>query len=204
MAKAGQPEFKKVITPVFRGSFLALAAARAQKNEDGSDGKEKFGLSAIWTPDKFTEADKKRWAAMIGILDEAARAGFNKSYKDLSADLFKKGLRKGDGKEEPGYGPGTIFCSLTSTQKPGIVDKDGAPMNPADLYSGAYFRATVHAYSFKNKSKGVALGLNNLQFVAHGERLDNRASAAEDFGDDQDMGWMTGEAGSSAGADLDL
>ena len=46
---------------------------------------------------------------------------------------------------------------------------------------------TVNFYYFENESKGVAVGLNNVQKLADGEALGGNASNADDdFGDLED------------------
>jgi hypothetical protein len=181
----------KLVTPVFRLSFPHLFKAHAADE----DSKAKFGCSAIWAPAKFTESDKRLWKAMLTELDKEARRVFNKPWKELP-DNIRRGIRDGAGKEGmEGYGEGTRFASLTSNNRPGVCDKDKNDISPEDgnaeeIYPGCYCRATVNVYSYNNKGKGVALGLRNIQKVKDGPRLDNRASAQEDFDDEIDSDWL--------------
>lgn len=200
-------EVKRYVTPVFRASFPALFEAESY---DG--GPLKFGLSAVWTPSKFSATDKKRWAKIIGALDEESKSRFKKAWKDLPAN-FKRGIRDGAEKADmEGYGEGTEFASVTTKMRPGIVDvdknkiaRDGAEKEKWEaeghtvsdvvgaeaIYPGCYCRATVTVYSYDNKGKGVALGLMNVQKVADGGRLDSRTDAAEDFdGEEIDEAWL--------------
>lgn len=199
-------EMKKLVTPVFRASFPELFEA---KSFDG--GKPKFGLSAVWTPAKFSASDKKRWAAIMAALDEASMDRFKKKWDKLPAN-FKTGVRDGAEKADlEGYGEGTMFANITSMMRPGVVDvekhiiaKDGAEREKLEadgkdvsdklgseaIYPGCYMRATVTVYSYDNKGKGVALGLQNVQKVADGERLDSRTNAEDDFDDDVDERWL--------------
>lgn len=190
-------EVKRYPTPVFQASFPEVFTP---KSFEGG-GEPKYSLSAIWDPSKFTEADKKKWAAIEAAMDEASLARFKKRVKDLPAN-FKRGIRDGAERADmEGYGEGKVFANLTTKLKPGIVhvDKgeDGKPLpigpehGNADLiYPGCYMRATVTVYSYDNKGKGVALGLMNLQYVGKGPRLDSRTDAAEDFDDDVDASWL--------------
>ena len=181
-------EVKRYVSPVFRLSFPALFEAESY---DG--GAPKFGCSAVWTPSKFSDKDKKRWKAMLGALDAESKVRFKKAWKDLPANI-KRGLRDGAEKADmEGYGDGTYFASLSTKMRPGVVDKDRDPIEPGntdEIYPGCYCRATVTVYSYDNKGKGVALGLMNIQKVADGERLDSRTDAADDFEDDIDEGWL--------------
>ena len=188
-------ELKKVVTPVFRLSFPHLFVP--QTFQQGSE--PKFGLSAVWTQSKFSDADKKRWKAMVALLNEESVAKFKVKVKDLPANV-KRGVRDGDEKSDlEGYGEGTKFANITSKMRPGVVDKSKQPIGPEhgnadEIYPGCYCRATVTAYSYDNKGKGVALGLQNVQKIADGDRLDSRTDAAEDFEDDIDEEWLDDEA----------
>ena len=177
---------KKVVTPVFRVSFPAVFEA---KSFEGSA--PKFSVAAIWTPKLFTPREKELWDAMLALADEVSIERFKKKMGDLPAN-FKKAIRDGEEKADlGGYGPGTMFANLSSKMRPGLIDRDRAPItDPDDFYPGCYARATITAYSYDNKGKGVAFGLQNLQKVKDGERLDSRTDATEDFGDeDLDDRW---------------
>lgn len=178
-------EVQRLVTPVFRVSFPALFKAESM---DG--GPLKYGCSAIWTPSQFNDLDKKRWRAIRTAMDEVAKEKFGKIMKDLPANV-KRGLRDGAEKDLEGYGPGTVFATLSTRLKPGIIDRDKTPIGPEHgnddlVYPGMYARATVNPYAYDNKGKGIALGLMNFQRVNDGERLDSATNAAEDFDDDLD------------------
>lgn len=182
MADADKREVKKYVTPVFRGSFPAVFEAQSY-----DDGEPKFGIAAVWTPAKFTEKEKDQWRTIMAALDEESQRVFKTKWKELPANV-KRGIRDGAEKADlEGYGEGTRFANLTSKMRPGIVGPDGKTKialdegNASEVYPGAYFRATVTIYSYNKKGKGISLGLNNLQKVADGERLDSRTDAAEDF-----------------------
>lgn len=176
---------KRVITPVFRVSFPSVFEA---KSFDG--GAPKFSVSAVWDPAKFTAKEKALWDQMMGLADEASLERFKKKMNDLPGN-FKKAIRDGAEKADlAGYGDGTFFANLSSKMKPGVIDRDQSPItNPDEFYPGCYARATITAYSYDNKGKGVAFGLQNLQKVADGERLDSRTDAAEDFEAVDDDRW---------------
>lgn len=186
---------KNLTTPVFRGSFLNVFKAR--KNENDPKSTPKFGLAAIWTPSEFTSHEKELWKAIIKELDRVSMEAFGKPWKKLPSDVYKKGIRNGASKDGlAGYGEGTRFASLTSNAKPGVVDKNKNEIseeagNADEIYPGCYMRATVRAYAYdKNGGKGVALGLQNLQKIKDGPRLDNRKAAKDDFDEDVDSKWL--------------
>lgn len=192
-------EIKKLTTPVFRLSFPNLFEARAAS--DDANAKPKFGCSAIWTPSKFSEHEKGLWRAILAELDAEARRKFRKPWKELP-DNVRRGIRDGASKDNlEGYGEGTRFANLTTKTRPGVAHykkgddgkyiKIGPEHDNAELiYPGCFCRATVNVYSYDNKGKGVALGLQNIQFVKDGPRLDSRTNADDDFEDDLESKWL--------------
>lgn len=194
---------KTLITPIFRVSFPNVFEARQAMGE----GEPKFGLTAVFDPSKFSSKDKERWKAMQALANEVSTSKFKKKISELP-DNFKKPVRKGEEKEGlAGFGPGLLFASLTTKFKPGIVDKDGRTEIVDDndaVYPGCYMRAEVTCYAYDNKGKGVAFGLQNLQKVADGPRLDSRTDASDAFADEEiseeDQRWLD-EQEAAAGRD---
>ena len=81
---------------------------------------------------------------------------------------------------------GKMFLNASSKTKPGIVDDNlNEILDPTQVYSGCYGRGSLNFYPFNsNGNKGIAVGLNNVQFLEDGEPLGGaRASAEADFGD---------------------
>ena len=114
-----------------------------------------------------------------------------KSAMNEKYESPKFGIR--DGKiraDKKGYGAGTLFASLSTQQAPGVVDRNKEPISPghgnADtIFAGCTCRATIAVYCYdQSGGRGYALGLNNLQLIGTGPRLDNRTNANEDFDDD--------------------
>lgn len=170
-------DIKKVWSPVGVVSFPKVFAP------EGYQGSEpKYSLTLIFEPGKFNAIDKKLWAQMIALADEKSMEKFKKKISQLPAN-FKKPFRDGEEKADlQGYGPGKVFCSFSSKMKPGIVDVDLNPiLTPEDFYPGCLARVTLTAYAYDNVGKGVAFGLQNIQFIGHGTRLDSRTDADKDF-----------------------
>jgi hypothetical protein len=198
--KEKKTERKRFLTPPFVLSFPSLWVAKAP--EEG-EGKPKFGATGIWTPAKFTDSDKKLWAAIRAELDVVALANFGKAWNKLP-DNIKRGLRDGAAKEDvAGYGPGTRFANMTTLNRPGVI---GPPPDKMDIgpehdnedliYPGCICRARVSIWAYggkgskQSKYKGVGIGLLNLQKLKDGERLDNRVAAGDDFDEDVDSEWL--------------
>lgn len=183
-------ERKKVTTPIFRVSFPNVFTPSAFEPGQAP----KYGVSMLFTPAQFSDADKKAWQAMKDLANEVSMDGFKKKLNDLPPN-FKKPFRLGEEKEGlDGYGKGVIFVNATSKMKPGLIDRDKTVITDQEaFYAGCYARATVVAFHFDNKGKGVAFGLNNLQKVKDGESFSGRVDAAEDFEADLEEGGSTAE-----------
>ena len=184
----------RILTPEFRVSWPALFAPTAQ-NEGQTP---KYSLTAIWRPSDFTDKEKALWAKIKAELDRVSQAAFGKPYAKLPSN-FHKPLRDGADVSWNGFGEGTVFARLSSLYKPGVVDRDRTPLIPTmavnadgtstpvapdEVYPGAYGRATTNVWAFDNQSKGLSLGLMNVQITRAGERLDGRVDAVDDFEDD--------------------
>lgn len=183
-------------TPEAILSFPNLLVPRAMKNEDGSPaGKEKYSASLIFLPN--TPAKFVNVGTMIDLAElrqaatEVAREKFGSKLESLvKSGKFKSPFRT-DG-EQWGYPEGHVFIRATSLQKPGVVSRyrgpDGQAQTLTDeevaelLWSGAIVRATLRPFAYDTAgNKGVSFALNNIQLLGHGERLDGRKRAADEF-----------------------
>lgn len=107
---------------------------------------------------------------------------------------FRTDNLKQDG--SPRFDPTKFKCFINvwSESQPGLVDRyqgpDGKPVKILQatqdkFYAGCVVNVTVNAFIFDQAgNRGAALGLNNMQFWADGERLDNRTAAEDDFAGD--------------------
>lgn len=168
----------KVITKKCRLSFVNVFKPRA--SEDGDDPKYSVCLLIPKTDTVTIQKVKVAIAA-------AKEAGLPLWGGKVPAGL-KLPLRDGDvdRPDRPEY-KGMYFINCSSKQKPGIIDRDqNEIMDQSEVYSGCYGRASINFYPFnKAGSKGVGVGLNNLQKLADGEPLSGRSTAEEDFGDEE-------------------
>lgn len=180
-------ERTKVTTPPFRVSFPEVFE---KKGYDGSE--PKYSVTMLFYPGKMSDKEKAQFQAMKGILDEACRAKFGKPLKEMAENPnFKRGIRKGEEKpDSEGYGAGCIFAKASSLKQPGLIDRDRTPiMKEDDFYPGCWARATVTAYAYDNKSKGVAFGLQNLQKLGDDGSFSGRVAADDDFEKNENDVW---------------
>ena len=166
----------KVITGKVRFSYLHVFTPQAVNEGD----KEKYSVSLI-----ISKYDKDTIAKINKAIEEAKESGKLSKFKGKIPANLKTPLRDGDTeREDDEVYSGCYFINANSVNQPGLVDKDlQAIIDPKELYSGCYGRASINFYAYNwNGTKGIACGLNNLQKLSDGERLSGGPSAEEDFG----------------------
>ena len=182
MAKFVNPT--KVITGKdTRFSYLVVNEPKAING-----GTPKYSVSLI-IPKSDTVTVEKIKSAIQAAYEEGQSKlkGNGKTVPALKT--IKTPLRDGDEErpDDEAYAD-SYFINANSATKPGVVDADLQPIiDTSELYSGIYGRASINFYAFNsNGNRGIACGLNNLQKLRDGGPLGGRASAEDDFGDDDD------------------
>jgi hypothetical protein len=175
MATTEKPKRVKLTTPEFRGSFVNLVKARAIE-----EGKEpKFSIMIVLpkgTPEttafvaKLKKAIDDAYAAKHGKLVPAA---VMKHYP------IKDGATTGiEGMEK------CICITAANKYKPGAIDKAGNKLiAEEDLYSGAWYRASVSAWAWAHATggKGCSINLESVLKVKDDTRIGGGSNPDEDF-----------------------
>lgn len=188
-------------TPPCRASYPKLFEPEIAKRDNG---KTATVYSTVLLVEDTPEGRQFLKDAQA-LADEAGNAMF-KNYAELKESLgFKKAIRYDVQKYSGITEPHKIIAFINARSydtPPGVVSiypgPDGKPAkitDPAMVYPGCYIKASLHAYAYnQDKSKGVALGLGNVQVLSHlnGPRIDARVAAEEEF-----------EADPAAAANLD-
>lgn len=166
----------KVITGKCRAAFVHLFEPRPGK--DGKPGKYEVCL-IIPKTDTETVDNIRRAVALATEQGKTAKWG----GKIPPAASLKLPLYDGDTEREGPEFAGCYFINAKAGRQPGIVDRGLVNItDPDKIYSGCYIRASINFFPFlADGSKGVAAGLNNVQFLADGEPLGGGGSAAADF-----------------------
>jgi len=163
----------KIITGKVRASFVHLFEAQSV---NGSE--PKFSCSFI-----IPKSDTETVNAIKAATEAARQEGVPKWGGKVPANL-KLPLRDGDidRPDDPNY-EGCYFINASSKEKPGIVDRKRIPItDPLTIYSGCFVRASLNIYPFNtNGNRGIAAGLNNVQFWCDGEPLNGRVRAEDEF-----------------------
>lgn len=146
------------------------------EGREDDDGNIKFGTSILL--DKKDPQLKKIETICADLLKAkfGAKAKFGK--------LYHFPLRDGDEErpDDAAYA-GKMFFNASAKRQPGVVDQNLRPVTDDEVaYSGCTFNFSVNFYPFEAKgNKGVAAGLNNMQLVKQGDRLDGRAKPEDEF-----------------------
>ena len=164
----------KVVTGKVRLSYVTLFAARAQKEGQ----KAKFSVLLL-----IPKSDTKTVADIRAGVEAAKQEGATQHFGGKVPAGLRTPLRDGDlEKDDPEY-KGHWFMNCSSMNRPQVVDQSLQPILDADrVYSGCYGRVSIDLYAYNQSgNKGIAAGLNNVQFLADGEPLSGRSRAEADF-----------------------
>lgn len=189
---------KKLILPPALGSYAAIFKPRSFE-----DGDPKYSIVLLWP-----KAEKDLLKPLIEAIVATAKSKFgDEAVALLKSGKLKNPLRDGDTEKDDPLYKGMYFmtASASADRQPGIVDAHVQPVfEESEAYSGCTFRASVNLFAFDKKgNRGVAVGLNNLQVVKKGPRLDGRKSAESDFADFKEEGGEASEGETTKGGDVD-
>lgn len=164
----------KVITGKVRLSYPHLFTPKAA-NENAEP---KYSASLI-----IPKSDTKTLEKIEKAIETAKQEGIGKFGGKIPA-VLKEPLRDGDAErpDDPAYAD-SYFLNASSKNAPGVIDQSKRKLtSDDDIYAGCYVRASLNFYAFNaSGNRGIAVGLNNVQKWADGERLSGGASADEDF-----------------------
>jgi hypothetical protein len=171
-----------VMTPIFRISYPNIF--KAKKND--LNGKEEYSCVALFAKGQDLSILKKaaeqaledKWGK-----DKSKRPQMLKSPFRDQAERARYDAATGKKVLPSGYEEGAFFITLKSDQRPGVVDQNVQEIvDPSQIFAGCYCRATIRAYAYDAKgNKGVAFGLQNIQFIRNGDPLSGRTRAQDDF-----------------------
>lgn len=133
--------------------------------------------------------------------EHAILAAAEEQFGVKAATMIKTGALKQPFRrdwEAKGYPEGTVYLNARSIYRPGTVyawpDETGKPAKVAEeditkvFYPGAKVRVTMLAFYYDQEgSKGITFGLNNIQKLADGPRLDGWTAAEDDFEADESL-----------------
>lgn len=176
---------KKVITPEAMISYPHIFSPQAPMSQGDEP---KYGAAFV-----FEEGTD------LTELKRAVVAAAKERWGEKAIDMMRKGQLRNPLRtdvEGKGYPEGSVFINAKSKRQPGVVstipdpNNDGKPMrvtDPAEIYPGAIVKASLVAFAYDYQgNKGVSFGLNNIQKIRDGDRLDGKVAAVDEFDADQD------------------
>lgn len=127
--------------------------------------------------------------AVYSAIELAKQAGVQKTFGGVMPPVINIPIYDGDGTRPNGepFGEecrGHMVLRASSREQPSVVDLNVQPiLNPAELYSGCYIRASIDFFAYNQSgNRGIGCGLNAVQKIEDGEPLTSRVTAAEAFG----------------------
>jgi hypothetical protein len=120
------------------------------------------------------------WAQLEALIDSTAKDTWGKIPPKM-----KNPIKDGDDEDRPELA-GCYSIQASSKLRPGIVNATLQPlMEASEIYSGAYYRASIHAYAWEHPTggKGVSIALDNVMKTRDGEAFSGRTEASADFSD---------------------
>lgn len=202
----------KLLTPKFRVNFPQVF--EKQVFQEGQKGRYSCVAMFDTAYIKSNPNELKRWNLLQAAIDKVCKETFKKPAKELkSIGGYKLPIHRGEEKENyNGFGPGILFFTMSAyTRRPKIINRAGEEItadSEDEFYSGCYARASVNPFT-SLKWKSVSIGMNNLQKLADGERLDAFSNAEDDFSgdaseyDDGGDSELDGDGDDFAGEDTD-
>lgn len=169
-----------VTTGKVRASYVHIFTPRVPDN----GGEPKYSVTLL-----IPKTDTATLNALYADIERAKQDGAQKVFGGNVPPQCKIPIYDGDGYRPSGeaFGEecrGCMVVTASAKQQPVIVGLDMQNiLNPAEVYSGCYVRASVNMFAYNsNGNKGIGCGLNAVQKIEDGEPLSMRVSAEEAFG----------------------
>ncbi len=187
-------EKMKLITPVFRGSYVNAVKPRAI--EEGGD--PVFSMMMV-----LLKKDPETKAFMAKLEAAVSEACINKLGKDILPHTKLKHwfVQDGDTSDNEEHAGAWTFRA-SSKFRPGAIDhKTRNPLfEEEDLYSGAWYRASLDAWCWSNAfGTGCSLNLNNIMKMKDDAKFGGGAKPEQDF-----EAFLDEAGGADAAADMGL
>lgn len=174
------------LTKKVRLSYSSIWEAKSMLDEKGNPtGTPKFAAQLLIPKTDTVTVERIKTA-----FKAAVELGKSKKWNGEVPDTVKlsKVLKDGDKPNNNGKlneaAKNCWYISASAVTKPNVIDLDEVKItDQAKVYSGCFIRASINLfpYNFKGMSKGIGVGLNNIQKLSEGEPLGGRNTAEYDF-----------------------
>ncbi len=177
-----KPQRVSIKTPLFRGSFVNLAKARARENDDGTPGKEQFSMLIVVPKGK--KSTRLFIEELSGILLTCAQEKHGSAITQKRLKHWP--IKDGDESEKEQF-HGHYLINAASNFKPSVIDANGDELTTGEeLYSGAWYKAKISPWAWANKKggKGVSVNLESAIKIKDDDRFGGGSKASDDFADE--------------------
>jgi hypothetical protein len=173
---------KNVILPPGIGSYVTVLEPKPDQQ-----GKLKYSLTLLISKARTTELEPLR-KLLLQVAEEKWPGKGKFMLENQKYPVIKNGdtiLDEETGKPKPGYA-GMFVISMRGDRKPQVIDAQKQEVFTDDdetgIYSGCMLRVSGSVFAYEAKgNKGVSVGLNNVQVLKRGARLDGRKAAVDEF-----------------------
>ena len=173
----------QVVTGKCRFSFVNVFEPKAMREGD----EPKYSLTLI-----IPKSDTKTVEAIKAAIRAAAEAGAQKHFGGRVPTEVSHTFKDGDTEKDdmgdlkkvkyPEYAD-SYFIRVSTKRKPKVLDVNkNEILDPTEVYSGCYGRASITFFAYSGEKRGVRAALNNVQKVEDGTPLVNTLSGDE-FGE---------------------
>ena len=156
-----------MLTPEFRVSFPKIFSP---------DDKNKFGLAMLF-PKETTD---------ISVLMSEVDRVVKEKYPKGAPDNLMRSVHDGDTKTREEQEGMWYVNAKAGKYRPGLIDQNLQPIvDEAEFYPGCWARAVVNVFSWedpKHGTKGISVGVRNIQKIRDDEPLISRVKAEDEFG----------------------
>lgn len=169
----------RAVSPLFRGSYVHLDEPH-KANEDADP---RYSIMLV-----FDEDDD-----FVAELEQMVEDVATQEWGDVPRKM-KTPIKTADDLDDDNFA-GKVCVNASSDRQPGLrhwVSSGGKKKQEdfigdvgEEFYSGAWYRASIRAYSWNHKTggKGVSFALDNVLKMKDDEPFTSKVSAADDFAD---------------------
>ena len=173
----------QVVTGKCRFSFVNVFEPKAMREGD----EPKYSLTLI-----VPKSDTRTVEAIKAAIRAAAEAGAQKHFGGRVPTEVSHTFKDGDTEKDdmgdlkkvkyPEYA-NSYFIRVSTKRKPKVLDVNrNEILDPTEVYSGCYGRASITFFAYSGEKRGVSAALNNVQKLEDGTPLVNTLSGDE-FGE---------------------
>lgn len=174
---------KSIVLPPATGVYVSLFTPREPPS--GSTGKPRYSIVLLYDKKNYAKQLAPLFAAAVEVAEGKWPGKGTKIVEQMRYPIAADGDERYP--EDPTF-EGKMFVRASSQaderrRPPGVVDRQVKRLiDDEHAYSGCVFKTEVRLFPFdKAGNKGVGVGLNNVQVIAEGERLDGRRAAEDVF-----------------------